>query len=164
MIPNPYQEVERNWFRLPEGMGWAAMDAPGVDSHGNIWAMTRRRQQTCSKFVANEAAVFEFDPSGKYIRSIGQGLFTEPHGLFVDRDDNIWVADVKGNVVVKLSQEGKVLLTLGTKGVMGGAVRTTSLGRRDVYVGPNGDIFVAGHGTCCTSSGGRRMVWLQRAG
>jgi virginiamycin B lyase len=146
MIPNPYQEVERNWFRLPEGMGWAAMDAPGVDSHGNVWAMTRCRQQTCSKFVANEAAVFEFDPSGKYIRSIGQGLFTEPHGLFVDKDDNVWVADVKGNVVVKLSQEGKVLLTLGTKGVMGGGRPDNFLGPANVYVGPNGDIFVAdGH-------------------
>ena len=132
MLPNPYQEVAKNWFRLPEGMGWAAMDAPGVDSHGNIWAMTRCRQQTCSKFVANEAAVFEFDSSGKYIRSIGQGLFTEPHGLFVDKDDNLWVADAggrtgnKGNVVDKLSPEGKVLLTLGKAGVMGGAPENSS--------------------------------------
>src|SRR6516164_6186498 len=42
-LPNPYQEVEKNWFRLPPGMGWAAMDAPAIDSHGNVWAMTRCR-------------------------------------------------------------------------------------------------------------------------
>jgi virginiamycin B lyase len=151
MIPNPYQEVAKNWFRLPEGMGWAAMDAPAIDSHGNIWAMTRCRAQTCSSLSVDEAAIFEFDPSGKYIKSIGQGVFAEPHGFFLDKDDNLWVADAggrtgnKGNVVIKLSPEGKVLLTLGKPGVMGGAPENF-LGPAAVLVAPNGDIFVAdGH-------------------
>ena len=88
--------------------------------------MTRCRQQTCSKFVANEAPILEFDSSGKFLKSFGQGMFAEPHSLKVDKDDNVWAADVKGNQVVKFSREGKVLLTLGTKGVMGGGRRTTS--------------------------------------
>ena len=150
ILPNPYQEVEKNWFRLPEGMGWAAMDAPAIDSHGNIWGMTRCRAQTCSSLSVDEAAIFEFDSSGKYIKSIGQGLFAEPHGFFLDKDDNLWVADAggrtgHGNVVIKLSPEGKVLLTLGKPGVMGGAPENF-LGPAAVLVAPNGDIFVAdGH-------------------
>ena len=48
---------------------------------------------------------FWSDSSGNFIRGIGQGMFAFPHGLFVDRDDNLWVADDgvqngKGNQVV----------------------------------------------------------------
>jgi len=74
-VPNPYEEVDRNWFRLPKGMRWVGADVLAVDSHGNIWTMTRCRQQTCSKLSPHEPAIFEFDPSGKYIKSFGEDLF-----------------------------------------------------------------------------------------
>ena len=150
---NPYEEVDRNWFRLPKGMKWVGADVLAVDSRGNVWAMTRCRQQTCSKLVPHEPAIFEFDPSGKYIKSFGQDLFVEPHGFFVDKHDNLWVADVKGNQVVELSPDGKVLLTLGTRGVMGGSPENLD-GPANMYVSPNGDIFVADGHTVLPWGGG----------
>jgi hypothetical protein len=62
-------------------------------------------------------------------------MFVWPHGIHVDRDGNVWVADsrtagpddiknypgerIKGGVVVKFSPEGEVLMTLGKPGVQG---------------------------------------------
>jgi sugar lactone lactonase YvrE len=76
-----------------------------------------------------------------------------PHGLFVDRDDNVWITDGRadknkksGHTVLKLSPEGKVLMTLGTPGAAGND-ETHFNAPSDVAVAPNGDIFVAdGHG------------------
>ena len=46
-------------------------------------------------------------------------MFVSPHKLTVDKDGNLWLADNGGHQVFKLSQDGKVLLTLGKKGVAG---------------------------------------------
>jgi peptidylamidoglycolate lyase len=46
-------------------------------------------------------------------------MFVSPHKLAVDRDGFLWLADNGGHQVFKVSQDGKVLLTLGKKGVAG---------------------------------------------
>ena len=53
------------------------------------------------------ARLFEFDPSGKYVREIGQGLygFLFAHTVRVDRQDNIWVVDEGSNMVIKFDPE-----------------------------------------------------------
>jgi sugar lactone lactonase YvrE len=77
-------------------------------------------------------------------------MFLFPHGMYVDREGNVWVTDShggdgKGHQVIKFSPEGKVLLTLGKAGVSGDGPDTFNQ-PSDVVVAPNGDIFVAdGH-------------------
>ena len=102
----------------------------------------------------------QIDPkTGRPIRSIGQGLFAMPHGLHVDRDGNVWVTDTavakhggpkgepKGEQVIKMSPDGKVLMRLGTAGVSGGGPARFH-DPSDVVTATDGDIFVAdGHGT-----------------
>src|SRR2546422_2900733 len=41
--------------------------------------------------------ILHFDASGKLIKSFGAGLIVSPHGIFVDRDGNIWVTDYQDN-------------------------------------------------------------------
>src|SRR5262249_28627584 len=41
--------------------------------------------------------VLKFDASGKLVTSFGAGLLIFPHGIFVDRDGNIWVTDGQNN-------------------------------------------------------------------
>jgi DNA-binding beta-propeller fold protein YncE len=86
-------------------------------------------------------------------------MFVWPHGIHVDRDGNVWVADSrganaeelgkfpgeapKGSVVVKFSPEGKVLLTLGKPGVRGSPPDALT-DPTDVVTDPaNGDVYVA---------------------
>jgi streptogramin lyase len=91
-------------------------------------------------------------------------MFVSPHGIFVDREGNVWITDcactggggrggardtsaprpTKGHQVFKFDHTGKLLLTLGKPGGGSGAEYFTQ--PNDVLVAPNGDIFVAeGH-------------------
>ena len=143
----PYRED--GWAKLPDGRKWGATSAIDIDRDGNIWVFERCGAGTC--LGSTVAPVVKLDPSGKYLKSFGAGIFVQPHGIHIDRDGNVWVTDAqgkegKGHVVVKFNQDGKVLLTLGKPGVAGDGPDTFNQ-PSDVTTAPNGDIFVAdGHG------------------
>ena len=147
-LPNPYATIS-DWAKLPEGMVWGGTGGVGFDPAGHIWVLQRCGANSCAG--QTEDPIFEFDKSGKLLKSFGAGLFVTPHGLTVDSEGNIWATDFamkdgKGNVVYKFNEDGKLLLTLGTPGVAGDGPDTF---RQPVAVAiaPSGDIFVAdGHG------------------
>jgi sugar lactone lactonase YvrE len=143
MIPQTAPDLDyavtANPLMLPEGTKMGAPAATAFDSKGHLWVLNR-----------GPVALMEFEPDGKFIRATGDGLFRRTHGLRIDRDDNLWVTDVGAHIVVKLSPEGQVLLTLGTKG-QAGVWDEASQARlfnepNDVAIGRNGDVFVVqGH-------------------
>jgi sugar lactone lactonase YvrE len=153
-LPDPFGPPERQWAKLADGKPWGTTAGIEIGPHGEIWAIDRCGDGSCDGSAM--AAVHQIDPkTGRPIRSIGQGLFAMPHGLHVDKDGNVWVTDaavakkggVKGEQVIKMSPDGKVLMRLGTAGESGGG-QTHFHDPGDVVTAPNGDIFVAdGHGT-----------------
>ena len=56
----------------------------------------------------------------------------EPHGIFVDHQDNVWVGSYNRHRVMKFTRNGKLMLTLGQYEKTGGSADTTLLG------GPSG--------------------------
>jgi DNA-binding beta-propeller fold protein YncE len=148
--PNPYY-VDEGWAKLPQGRKWGAAIGVDIDRDGkSVWVFDRcATADDCSG--SNLAPIMKFDGSGNLVTSFGAGMFNYPHGLFVDREDNIWVCDGrikngKGETVMKFSPQGKLLMTLGKPGVAGDGQDTFN-GPSDVLVAPNGDILVAdGHG------------------
>ena len=152
-LPDPFGPPQRQWARLPDGKPWGQSAGIEIGPHGEIWVIDRCGANSCDG--SDLPAVHQLDPkTGRPIRSIGAGLFAFPHGLHVDKDGDIWVTDAaiskdktKGEQVIKLSPEGKVLMRLGTAGVSGGGP-THFHDPGDVVTAPGGDIFVAdGHGT-----------------
>jgi sugar lactone lactonase YvrE len=147
-LPNPYRTVE-NYFQLPPGRTWGQVPTVDIDSKGHIWVLDRCGGTGCVGSTLDP--VLEFDVSGKLLKSFGSGMFVFPHGIFIDRNDNIWTTDGqgkdgKGQQVIKFNQDGKVLMRLGTAGVSGEGPDTFNK-PSDVAIAPNGDIFVAdGHG------------------
>src|SRR4051812_17251529 len=120
--PNPYRALE-NWAQLPEGRVWGQAIGIDIDRDGkSVWVFDRCGAKTCTG--SNAAPIQKFESSGKLVTSFGAGMFNFPHGLFIDRDGNVWVSDgkgaeAKGHTVIKFSPDGKVLMTLGTPGVAG---------------------------------------------
>ena len=91
---------------------------------------------TCCKAAP---PVLEFDQQGKLVQGWGQGSFTdftdwprEPHGIFVDHLDNVWVGSYNRHRVMKFTRDGKHLMTLGQYEKTAGSADTTLLG------GPSG--------------------------
>jgi hypothetical protein len=83
-------------------------------------------------------------PAGEVVRTWGENLFKVAHGLRIDRKGFLWVTDNADSFVQKYSADGKLLLTLGQRGVAGGNDSTTNFdGPADVFVLPDGDVLVA---------------------
>jgi len=136
--PSAYRLVA-NWGALPAGTEWGEVPAAAIDAVDTVLVFRR-----------TDPPVMEFDRSGKLLKAWGQGLFVWPHGIRVDRDGNVWVTDGRaaegrGQQVFKFDRSGKLLMTLGTKGVAGAGPDTFN-GPCDVAIATNGDIYVAdGH-------------------
>jgi sugar lactone lactonase YvrE len=148
--PDPYK-MQDNWAQLIDGRKFGAAIKVQVDhSDGkSIWVFDRCASNDCSNSMI--PPIQKFDASGKFVRAFGANMFNQPHGLYVDHDGNVWVADErakngKGAVVVKFSPQGQVLMTLGKPGMPGNGPDMLD-GPSGVVVAPNGDIYVAdGHG------------------
>jgi sugar lactone lactonase YvrE len=130
-VPNP--------ITLPAGTTMGASASLAFDARGHLLVLTRGAQP-----------FFEFDENGTFIRTFGDNLFTRAHGLRLDLDGNIWATDVGAHLVYKLSAQGQVLLTLGTKGEAGEwneAAGSRKLNQpNDVAIASNGDVFIVqGH-------------------
>jgi DNA-binding beta-propeller fold protein YncE len=148
--PNPYR-IDEGWAKLPAGREWGAAIGVDIDRDGeSVWVFDRcATTDNCTG--SSLAPIQKFDAAGRLVTSFGAGLFNYPHGLFIDRDNNVWVCDGRaregrGHTVMKFSPSGKLLMTLGKPGLAGDGPDTFN-GPSDVLVAPNGDIFVAdGHG------------------
>jgi sugar lactone lactonase YvrE len=161
--PNPYRTVE-GWAKMPAGRTWGATSAVAIDKDGvSVWVAERCGQNSC---VGSDLdPVLLFDANGKLVRSFGKGMVNWPHGIFVDRDGNVWVVDgrdnkpaaprdgtaaspapakVFGHQVLKFSPTGELLMRLGTDG--GAREPGYFFQPNAVFVAPNGEIYVAeGH-------------------
>lgn len=157
---------------LPEGGG--GVSAVQIDSKGNLWAFQRN--------AAGKPQLFEFGPDRKRIRTIGEDVIghqLKAHGMAIDREDNVWICDADGATIMKLSPEGKLLMTLGVKGRRGDWNEAT--GQRllwqplDLAFAPNGDIYIGeGHanespndtdsGDPANNIGAARVIHLNKSG
>jgi sugar lactone lactonase YvrE len=160
-LPNPYRTVV-GWAAMPNGRSWGSTSAVDIDPDGaSVWVAERCGANSCAG--SNLDPVLKFDANGTLVAHFGAGLMVAPHGIFVDRDGNVWVTDCactggrgrgaaspepaaapKGHQVFEFSPSGKLLRTLG---VAGGAREPGYFFQpNDVLVAPNGDIYVAeGH-------------------
>ncbi len=149
--PNPYT-ADAGFFKMPAGRKMGSTSAVAIDSKGHIWVAERCGANSCAGSMVNP--IMEFDAQGNFIKDFGGGLTLFPHGFWIDAQDNVWLTDARigtgatagqGGQVFKFSPDGKVLLTLGTKGVAG--TKGNSFTEPNaVITAKDGTIFVAdGH-------------------
>ena len=148
----PTFKVDPNWPQeMPNHWIMGAVTGVFVDAKQHVWVAhlpeTLTEEElyeeqkplpmgTCCKAAP---PVLEFDPQGKLVQGWGQGSMTdfsdwprEPHGIFVDHQDNVWVGSFNRHRVMKFTRNGKLLLTLGQYEKTNGSADTTLLG------GPSG--------------------------
>jgi DNA-binding beta-propeller fold protein YncE len=155
-LPNPY-ETQRNFGSLPDGRTWGSVSAVNIDIDGiHVWAGDRCGTNSCA--TSDVDPMVRLDPTGRVVASFGAGQMIWPHGIDVDSEGNIWVADARlaneqelaenpaaanrGSAVLKFSPDGELLMTLGTPGEMGDPPSHFTQ-PNDVIVAPNGNIYVA---------------------
>ena len=114
-VPEIKYESVPNLLKLPPDLYLGEAAGVAVNSKGDIFVFTRSAQ----------TRLFEFDPSGKFMREIGKDLygFSFAHTVRIDKDDNIWCVDEGANMVIEFDPQGRVKMLFGRKpeAVEGGA-------------------------------------------
>lgn len=127
-------------FKLPPGANFGPCSCVAVNSKGNLFVFNR-----------SEHALMEFNGRGKYLRSLAQRVFSNPHGLRIDASDNIWATDTGSHIVVKMDPRGRILMVLGIRGNTkewhpAGHLRCFNE-PNDIAFGLKGEIYISqGHG------------------
>lgn len=130
-------------YVVPKGIG--GVPSVALDSKGYLWVFKRS--------PAGAVQLMKFDPGHKLVLEVPESVIghqDKPHGMAVDKNDNIWIVDNGLATVMKLSPEGKLLMTIGVKGHRGDwdEAKGQRLLWQPVMVAfaPNGDLYIAeGH-------------------
>src|SRR5262245_58674936 len=99
-------------YVLPPGFG--GVPAVALDSKNNLWVFQRADP--------GKPQLFKFDPNRKLILQVGPdviGYQDKAHGMAVDAEDNVWITAANSATVMKISPDGKLLLTVGERGRRG---------------------------------------------
>src|SRR5450432_42974 len=130
-------------YVMPKGIG--GLPSVALDSKGYLWAFKRS--------PAGVVQLMKFAPDHKLVLEVPESVIghqDKAHGMAVDKDDNVWITDNGQATVMKLSPDGKLLMTVGTKGMLGDWVEDK--GQRLLWqpvmvaFAPNGDLYIAeGH-------------------
>jgi peptidylamidoglycolate lyase len=141
-------QVVHCWPQLPENTLLGQVSGVGVDSHNHVFVFRRAENSVQAGRPAPDkpmasAAVLMFDgATGALLSAWGDKKFILPHGLMVDRQDNVWLTDVALHQVFKFDHAGRPLLALGETGVPG--VDRAHFNRpTDVAISNDGSVYVS---------------------
>jgi peptidylamidoglycolate lyase len=139
-----YEEV-LNWPKLPAGVQLGEVAGVAVDVDGHVFVFHRpgRGFDPAATEKLAEPAVLEIDAgSGALIHSWGADTFLVPHGITIDRSNNVFLTDVGLQQVFKFTHDGKLLLALGEPRV--GAWDATHFNQpTDIQIRPDGTFYVS---------------------
>ena len=135
-----------DWPKLPEDLVLGNPTGLGIDSENNILVFHRASrvwQEPMPEDKIQENTILTLNKqTGEILKSWGADLFIMPHGLEVDKENNIWVTDVALHQIFKFSSDGSLLLTLGEAKVPGNDAEHFNL-PTDIAVSNDGSFYVS---------------------
>ncbi len=139
-------ELIANWAKIPDDYTLGNPTGVALKSNQNLVVFhrgSRSWQVPMPKEKIIEDTFIEIDKAtGKIIKSWGSNLFIMPHGLEIDKEDNIWITDVGLHQVIKYDSNGNELMVLGKEYTPGKDSLHFNL-PTDVAVFENGSFYVS---------------------
>ena len=160
-------ELDADWPQLPKGFILSQPTGIGIDTSENIFLFHRAGRRWSNPFpdsLISISTILELEnKTGKILNSWGAGHFIMPHGLTVDRNNNVWITDVALHQVFKFSHKGELLMKLGVPKTAGNDSLHFNL-PTDVAVADDGSFYVSdGYGNSriikYSSSGKYQFEW-----
>ncbi|MEO8682031.1 MAG: peptidyl-alpha-hydroxyglycine alpha-amidating lyase family protein, partial [Vicinamibacterales bacterium] len=137
------------------------------DATGHVLVFHRpgRGFDTSATEVLKDPAVLEIDAAtGKLIHAWGANTFLVPHGITIDRANNVFLTDVGLQQVFKFSHDGKLIFALGEPRV--GRWDATHFNQpTDIAIRPDGTFYVSdGYVNSRVALFDKHGKWLQEWG
>jgi DNA-binding beta-propeller fold protein YncE len=145
----PFDMPNADYFVLPGDMNFGEISATATNSKGHVFILSRSNAKG-DLHGGSATQLFEFDEKGKYVRELGRDIYSfgYGHGVRVDKNDDIWVADKGTDMVTKFSNKtGKVVMVLGRREELTSKYwQQQSAGRGGGAAGPGGPAGPAARG------------------
>lgn len=122
--------VERDWARWPTGVARGFLSQVAVDSCGHVFLLQR-----------GATPVVEFDPDGGFVAAWGDDLIGDGHGIYIDRDDRLFIVDRDAHQVIVTDTSGRELARLGERHVPRDGAPFNH--PTHASVAPDGEIYVS---------------------
>jgi len=118
----PKFAVDPSWPK-PLPAGWIVGQLGGVcvDSHDHVAVVNRRNITKEEEETSQQAPpILMFDAAGTLVNSFGDPnvVPSSIHGCTFDRENNVYVGGNTDGIVQKYSHDGKLLLQIGTRGLV----------------------------------------------
>ncbi|MCK5468633.1 MAG: hypothetical protein KAI99_08990, partial [Cyclobacteriaceae bacterium] len=139
--------VDSFWPKpLPNNWILGEVSGMAIDVNDHVWIVQRpntlsdretgaAQNPPTSECCIPAPSVIEFDHEGNVLQAWGnqdtaKQWFVSEHGIFVDNEGNVWIGgnSASDQVVLKFSNDGKLLLQIGEWGVTNGSNDTRHLG------------------------------------
>jgi len=132
--PNQNYTRNDNWGNPPGGTWDGSTMWVAADGKGQIYVLVRAKPY-----------VRILDRDGNFIRGWdGEGEISNPHSITVDNDGNVWITETYSHIVLKFSNDGEHLMTLGKRDEPGDNDVTDRFTQPNhVFIHDNGDIYVS---------------------
>ena len=114
-------ESSIDFLKPPANIHFGEVAGVATNSKGNILVYTRTGENATAGasriFTHGGSRLFEFSPTGAYIREIGQGVygFLFAQAVRVDSRDHIWVVDRGSDMVIEFDPEARIVKTMSRK-------------------------------------------------
>jgi len=139
-------ELVSAWPELSDNYKLGQPTGLGIDMNEHLFVFHRSGRKWTTPFpdsVISQNTVLELDnETGKILNSWGANYFIMPHGLTVDKQNNIWLTDVGLHQIFKFSHDGKLLMKLGVAKMPGNDSSHFNL-PTDIAVADDGSFFVS---------------------
>jgi DNA-binding beta-propeller fold protein YncE len=159
----PMFTVDPTWPRpLPNDWIIGSVTGVFVDARDHVWVTHLIESLTDEEVAASldppiascclpAPSVIEFDPDGNVVQAWGdpsQDISVyprNPHGIFVDHNDFVWIGTYQHHRVQKFTRSGELVMTIGRYDETGGSNDTELLGGpAGIWVDPGtNEVFVA---------------------
>ena len=128
--------IERTWQRAPADLFQGRVIDIAVDGQDRLHVCQR---YDFSLYHGPAQTIHTFDADGAYVKSWECPAVQDPHHIFIDRKQRLFLVDRNGHQVMVFDLDGSLLFTIGTRGEPGAPFNHPT----SVAVAPSGEIFVA---------------------
>ena len=158
----PIYEIDPAWPpTLPNNWIWGDIRGLFVDDNDHLWVLHMPSSLTPQEIGAAveppiadccfpAPPVLELDSEGKVLRTWGgpgEGYtwYDQEHGIYIDHNGFVWTGTSNGFHVMKFTQDGKHVLTIGKPGINKGSNDPDHLGGpANFYIEPKtNEVFIA---------------------
>jgi DNA-binding beta-propeller fold protein YncE len=121
-VPDIPFDANADVLKFPDNIHLGEAAGVATNSKGQIFVYSRGGAAhatlgTSRTFYKAGSRLFQFDPSGKFVRELGAGVYglNFAQAVRVDAQDNIWVVDQGSTNVIKFDPDGHIQLVLSRK-------------------------------------------------